>query len=120
MSERTDSLSAEVLQELFPGENLRERVKAFIDDVSHVGGVDQLAVRRFRDGIIRFYAIWGTGGGDHDRVTSLCSESFSDFAKYKTDFLVLHCTQEEFGQINESNHHYDSSKSGTIWERQGK
>ena len=117
MDERAEGLPADTIQRIFPDEILRVAVGKFVDGVSHVNGVGKLAVRKYNDGTIRFYAVWDISGGDRDMVTSLCSEGFSNYAKHNTDFVVIHYSQEEFGQMEENNQHYNYTDSGTIWER---
>ena len=116
MSERTDSLSAEVLQEFFPDDNLRTLVELFVDGVSRIDGVGRLVAGKFHDGTIRFYAVWDVNSGDHDKITRLCGESFLSYARDGKDFLVIHFTQEGF-QAEENSQHFKSIDSGTIWER---
>src|SRR3989344_6892234 len=105
MDERAEGLSADTIQRIFPDEVLRVAIGKFVDGVLRFDGINRLVARKFNDGTIRFYAVWDINGGDRAKVTSLCSESFSSYAKHNTDFLVIHYLREEFTQTEVSNHH---------------
>ena len=116
MEERAETSSAS-LDTLFPNKDLLARVQSFVDGVSHIDGVGQLIVRRFNDGIIRFYAIWESSNANHAKVTSVWEESFALYERVRADLLVIQYSRQEFEQREAGSYQLRVAEKSVLWEK---
>ena len=105
MAERAGQL-AEILQKLFPNQDLRLRVESFVDSISQIKGMSRLVLAKFNNGEFRFYALWAK---EQDKDYLRIKESWDDaFLKSGADGervpLVIQYSERAFGQLEESSH----------------
>lgn len=105
MAERAGQL-AEILQKLFPNQDLRLRVESFVDSISQIEGMSRLVLAKFNNGEFRFYALWAKEQDrDYLRIKESWDNAFlENGVSGKRVPLVIQYSESAFGQLEESSH----------------